>query len=573
MNERSLKDKLGAINGRDYGAYQSLKGEYRFAKGFELTVLRIPKDPYAPPHTGTYLVRVSRQDDQMVRFNIQTKIQQVAFCDYLARQFFKACEAVSKGRRGTGSSGIITINQPGQAILERNSVVIDDQTIEVRCFLGMPAKGRTVDAKTAEQMLLQELPQIVELALFQSNVNADELSRHIETAEEAEFLRAQLAPMGLVAFIADLSLLPRKSGTSDEPGPSDVVVPFLSPTSLKTNISLPSGEVVSGMGIPKGVTLIVGGGYHGKSTLLNALELGCYNHILGDGRERAVSLSSTVKVRAYSGRSVVKTDISPFIRNLPLQKDTSSFSTENASGSTSQAATLIEAMEAGAQVMLMDEDTCATNFMVRDSKMQRLVQKQDEPITAYIDNVKPLYLNKNISSIIVLGGVGDYFEVSDLVIQMNQYLPVDVTERAHEIARTATGKRDVEAGAGLFEVKKRFPLGNTVNPLSEYGKKRIYATEAHQLHFGATVVDLTDLEQLIELSQTKAIAYAFDYAKRYMDQTQSIRQIIDLVMEDIHTQGLDVLSDQVSGHFAAFRPFELALALNRLRGFDVVQAD
>jgi len=565
-----LKSKLESLDGKDYGGYQSLRGEYDFSS-YKLIIHQIPKDPYAPPHTGIYCVRVNRNDERIINIKMDSKVEEIAFRDFLTRRFYRASAEISKGRRGTGFSGAITINQPGQAILDRNCVVIDDEVIEVRCFLGLPASGRNINSKIAEEMLFEELPKIIETSLFEKNLNHEDLMLHIKTAEDTEYLRNKLDSLELVAFIADGSILPRKSGSSDQAMSRESAVPFMSPESLKIEIELPYAGLISGMGIPKGVTLIVGGGYHGKSTLLNALEFGCYSHIPGDGREQCVSLLETVKVRAYSGRSVVKTDISGFIRNLPFRKNTTGFSTENSSGSTSQAASIIEAIEVGAKVLLMDEDTCATNFMIRDFKMQQLVHKDDEPITTFIDKVKQLYTEKQISTILVLGGVGDYFDVSDHVIQMIKYEPIDVTLKAHEISGKSPVKRIAEEENNPFQTNERIPLPESINPCNEYGKKRIYAKEIHRLNFGENIIDLTDLEQLIELSQTKALGYALDYARKYMDQESSLKEVIDRVMKEIDTHGLDVLSDQISGHFAQFRPFELAFTLNRLRGFDVVQ--
>lgn len=570
LNEEILKRKLESLDGKDYGGYQSLRGEYDFS-GYKLIIRQIPKDPYAPPHTGIYCIRVNRNDERIINIKMDSKVEEIAFRDFLTRRFYRAGAEISKGRRGTGFSGAITINQPGQSILDRNCVVIDDEVIEVRCFLGLPASGRIINSKLAEEMLFKELPEIIESSLFKKNLNPGDLLQHIQTAEDSEYLRNKLDSFGLVAFIADNSILPRKSGSSDQAMSRDSAVPFASPESLRIEIELPYAGLVSGMGIPKGITLIAGGGYHGKSTLLNALEFGCYNHIPGDGREQCVSLPETVKIRAYSGRPVVKTDISQFIRNLPFRKNTTEFSTENSSGSTSQAASIIEAIGVGAKVLLMDEDTCATNFMIRDFKMQQLVYKDDEPITTFIDKVKQLYTEKQISTILVLGGVGDYFDVSDHVIQMIKYEPVDVTHKAHEISGKSPVKRVAEDESIPFHIKERIPIFKSINPCNEYGKKRIYAKEIHRLNFGENIIDLTDLEQLIELSQTKALGYALDYARKYMDQRSSIKEIIDQVMNDIDTNGLDVLSDRISGHFAEFRPFELAFTLNRLRGFDVIQ--
>jgi len=572
LHANILRQKLASITGQDYAAYQSLLGNYDFSL-FKLIIEQIPKDPYAPPHTGIYRIQVQRDDPRIINLKIDTKIKKIAFADFLARHFFEVSQSISKGPCGTGFSGIITINQPDQSILERNSVVITNQIIEVRCFLGLPASGRMIESKIAEQMLLSELPEIVNSSLLKRNIDLNSLSRHIEVAEDSEYLRNKLDSLGLIAFIANNSILPRESGTSDKPMSGASAIPFTAPDSLMEEINLPHAGWIKGMGIPKGVTLIVGGGYHGKSTLLNALEVGIYNHIPDDGREQCISIAQTVKIRAYSGRYVVKTDISPFIKNLPIQKDTTSFSTENASGSTSQAANIMEAIEVGTEVLLMDEDTSATNFMIRDIKMQQLVNKEDEPITTFIDKVKQLYLDKNISTVLVLGGVGDYFDVSDQVIQMINYVPCDVTLKAHKISNMFPAKRKVEDEAYPFHIRKRIPVSESIVPLNEHGKFSIYAKEVHRLNFGKHIIDLSDLEQLMELSQTKALGYALEYSKKYMDNKSTLREVVNRVIKDIEENGLDILSDKISGHFAWFRGLELAFTLNRFRDFNVIQQD
>jgi len=570
VTKDKLQKKITPLDGQDYGAYQSLIGTYDFEQ-FVLIIEQIPKDPYAPPHTGIYRVQFPLDTTVIEADMIDSRIGEIACRDFYARQFFCNSTKIAGKRRGPGYSGIITINEPGQAILERSSVVINENSLEIRCFVGLPASKRNIKAKLAIKMLFEELPEIVSLSLHRDHMNSDLLLSHIHTAIDAEFLRQKLPDMGLLAFIADGAILPRESGISDRTMDKDSVIPFKSPESLKIEIDLPYAGKTTGMGIPEGITLLAGGGYHGKSTLLQVIEMGVYNHIAGDGREQCVSLAETVKVRAYSGRHVVKTDISPFIRNLPFRKDTSAFTTENASGSTSQAANIIEAIEVGAKVILMDEDTCATNFMIRDMYMQKLVKKSDEPITSYIDKVRQLYLEKKISTILALGGVGDYFEVADLVIQMIKYHPQDVSSQAKDIIHNYPTKRIKEDVEYPIEPKVRIPVADSVDPMSEYNKWRLYTTEVNTLHFGRNKIDLTDLEQLIELSQTKAIGFSMLYARKYMDEKRTLKQVMDLVMADLEENGLDILSEKISGHFAQFRSFELAFTLNRMRSFNVNQ--
>jgi predicted ABC-class ATPase len=586
-----LKHKLEAIDRRDYGAYQALKGEYAFP-GFSLSVDQIPKDPYAPPHTGVYLVLLKNGFTSPAGRIFASNTSLIAFRDFLARAFYVASLPKAQNRRGTGYSGIITIAEPGQVILERNSVLADRDRIEARFFAGLPADGRRINARLCSVMLLQELPAIVEQALFAEHADLSALERHINTAEDCEHLRSALRELDLTAFIADNSILPRASGSSDLPLEREKAVPFKSPPSLAMETKLPHAGKIRGMGIPKGITLIAGGGYHGKSTLLKAVQSGIYNHIPGDGRELCAAHPAAVKIRAYSGRYVEKTDISPFISNLPLRKDTTRFSTENASGSTSQAAGITEAIEAGAKLLLMDEDTCATNFMIRDMKMRRLVPKEDEPITAFIDKVEDLYRQQGISSVLVLGGSGDYFGISHTVIQMKNYEPLDVTQKAHDIAGGyaqkirpesdgAAQKRQPANGADVQKqhtgddgrpptLKPRIPVKGCITPYNDYNKISVYATETNRIRFGRTVIDLTDCEQLVELSQTKAIAEALIYLARLADGKRSLTDIVNKVTVEIETHGLDVVSRRLTGQFAAFRGMELAFAINRSRDLKIV---
>lgn len=564
-----LKHKLESIHGRDYGAYQALKGEYDYSQ-FKLFIDQIPKDPYAPPHTGRYRVIVKNGFINQFNHIFNTKISEIAFRDFLARKFYDAALKKSKGRRGTGNSGIITIAKPGQAILERNSVIVNKEMIEVRFFIGLPANGRKINSPICQVMLFEEIPKIIALALFPENLDMRDLEQHIKTAEDAEYVRSRLASLNLVAFIADNSILPRKSGVSDQPLDINRVFPFKSPESLRVEIDLPHSGKTKGMGIPKGITLIVGGGYHGKSTLLNAIEMGIYNHIPNDGREKCISDFSTIKIRAYNGRYIEKVDISAFINNLPLQKNTTQFSTDNASGSTSQAASIMEAIEVGTNVILMDEDTCATNFMIRDQKMQKLVEKDDEPITTFIDKAESLYSNKGISTILVSGGIGDYFDVSNIIIQMKNYNPIDVTGKAYEISRSTSNKRVYEGKEHPISINERVPVKDCINPYNYYNKKSVYSTEINRIHFGKNIIDLTDLEQLIELSQTKAIAEAILHINKHFDGKIPLKEIIHKLMCDIEKNGLDVLNNRASGYFAEFRGLELAFAINRLRALKII---
>lgn len=566
-SNEDLKTLLHRIDGHGYKAYKQIKGEYAFST-FTLFIDHIQGDPFAAP--SRIRVRVNRTASGFQLSLSENKSRRIGLCDYLSRLFFQTSRHYSRGRRGTGKSGLITIDRPNQEILESTAIKMNDQAIEARFFMGLPAQGRRILGRDAAAMFLDELPQIVKHSLFFKACNPNLLNSHVEAVEDADNLRSRLTELNLIGFVANESLLPRASGIDPAPLDKDVAVHFQSPPSLQIEIILPNKGSICGMGIPKGVTLIVGGGYHGKSTLLNALELGIYNHIPGDGRELVVTLPDSIKIRAADGRSIEKTDISPFINNLPFEENTHSFSTQNASGSTSQAANISEALETGAKVLLLDEDTSATNFMIRDHRMQQLVLKDQEPITPFIDRVRQLYDQKKISTVLVMGGSGDYFSEAHQVIQMTNYRPEDVTNRAYQIAQAHPTGRIKEGGAQIDNIRVRIPQAQSLDPFR--GKRlKIAAPRLDEILFGSTLVDIRDVEQIVHPSQTRGIALAINYAIQYMDGRRTLKQVIDQVMHAIDTHSLDVLSPYITGDIARFRGLELAAAINRMRTVQMKQ--
>ncbi|MEG4330659.1 MULTISPECIES: ABC-ATPase domain-containing protein [unclassified Microcoleus] len=597
-NKESLQRHLLQLDNRGYKAYKDIQGSYEFSE-FTLIIDYVQGDPFASP--SKFRVIVPPNIAQIPREVFNSRSREIALRDYLTRQFDKAAHSISS-KRGTGKSGMIAVTRFGQEVLERTSAfIISSNTsdiedlggVELRFAVGLPAGGRSILGRQAAEMLCEDIPQIVSNSLKYSHLNAAECRRHVETVEDADWLRQQLAEKGLVAFVAEGSILPRRSGVDNRPLLNNAVA-FQSPPSLKVEFNCPNRGLISGMGIPAGITLIVGGGYHGKSTLLRAIELGVYNRIPGDGREFVVTNPAAVKIRAEDGRSVAGVDISPFINHLPQGRDTAQFYTENASGSTSQAANIIEALEVGRRkkegttriltrihgliyeedlvpVLLVDEDTAATNFMIRDRRMQELIAKDKEPITPFIDKVKQLYADCGVSTILVMGGSGDYFDVADTVISMDNFQAYNVTEKAKEIAKNYSISRAAEGGEIFGEITQRVPIPASLDPSRGRRDVRLKVRDVDELAFGTEDIDLGAVEQIVDSGQLRAIAAAMVYAKQqYMDGKRTLSEIIDLVMADIDAQGMDILSPFPEGDFAMFRRFELAAAINRLRSLSVV---
>jgi len=563
-SDDQLKNHLNRIEGRPYGFYKDIKGWYDFGV-FSLNIDYIQPDPFAPP--SQVAVRVSREEAKFPPELFNSPIRRIALEDCLTRHFYHQAQKVARGNRGTGHSGLLAIDRPSQEVLMRTAMLINDEWVEARFVVGLPARGRRISGRDAAEIFFKEIPELVRGALLYSNLDGDLLKRFVDLAEDADFIRAQLPGRGLVGFVGDGSILPRKSGIDDRPLPIEKSVVFQSPPELRVSFDCPRRGIVRGMGIPRGVTLIVGGGYHGKSTLLAALEKGAYNHIPGDGRELVVTIPESVKIRAEDGRFIEDVDISAFIRNLPFGKDTRSFSSPDASGSTSQAANIMEALEVGAKLLLVDEDTSATNFMIRDERMQLLVAKEKEPITPFIDKVKQLYDDLGVSTILVMGGSGDYFAVADTVIMMDEYLPRDQTGEARQIAESCSTGRSFEGGDHFGTVKARRPLPGGFDPRKgKHNQAKISAKSINIIAFGKHYIDLSQVEQLVDISQTRAIGDIINYAlTKYIDGERSLAEILDLVEADLDEKGMDVLSPYMKGNYARPRRYEIAAAINRLR--------
>ncbi|MDV4151661.1 ABC-ATPase domain-containing protein [Clostridium sp. AL.422] len=565
-NSIILKNELQRIDGKGYKAYKDLQGQYEF-KGYLLSIDHVQGDPFASPSRLRVIINKSKAKFPEELINEDYK--KVAVSDFLTRLFYLNINKYSEKIFGSGKSGLISISRCPQEILERTSIVINEDNIEARFYVGFPAKGRTVLAKELEKILYNVIPSIVENTLIYENINKSKIIDRVKLVQDQEYIRSELKNRGLISFIANGSILPRESGVSQKPLKS--AIPFKSPASLEVEMNLPNKGLIKGMGIKNGVTLIVGGGYHGKSTLLNALELGVYNHIEGDGREYVITDNSAVKVRAEDGRSIKNTDISLFIDNLPNGKDTIKFTTENASGSTSQAANIVEAIEANSKVLLIDEDTSATNFMIRDDLMQRLVSKEKEPITPFIEIVKPLYNQKDISTILVIGSSGDYFDVADTVIQMDNYEAKDVTREAKALMRGEINKRIEEKNIKVNINFNRKLQKGTIE--STYKGVKIKTMGLSNISINNENIDLRSVEQIVDNEQLNSIGYIMKWIEdNMMNQNLSLEEAVNKAYNEIKRNGL-ISIDNIkggSGSLALPRKQEIMASYNRFRKLRVM---
>lgn len=560
-DEKDLRRLLEDVDGAGYGAYKRLADTEWDFEDFTLVVERVQADPFAPPSRVKLDVPtdVAGLPDELW----STPPRRRALEDHLARLFAAELDG---GRKSSDFS----VDVRGQEVLERTTCDVDADGVLMRIGLDLPARGRKIKGRAAAKLACDVLPPAVASCLVWDAIDQDEAWRVVRTVEDATTLRGRLADLGLVGFVADGATLPRRSGIDDRPLDEPAVVPFSSPDSLRVTVDLPHRGQVTGMGVPEGVSLVVGGGFHGKSTLLRALERGVYDHLPDDGRELVVAREDAVKIRAEDGRRVERVDVSAFVGDLPTGTDTADFSSENASGSTSQAANIAEALEAGAGTLLVDEDTSATNLMIRDLRMQELVSSDREPLTPFVDLVTPLYRDHGVSTVVVVGGSGDYFDVADRVVAMDAFRPREVTEAARDIAARWSG-RQREATA-FPPTRHRVVDPASVDP-RRGGKVKTKGQGTGAVQFGSDTIDLSAVEQLVDPSQTTGIAQALIRLvhEGWFDGERSLAEALDLLDRRLAEEGMDVLRGGFPGDLARPRRFEIAAAVNRLRSVSVTR--
>lgn len=562
-----LRTRLRNIDRKGYPAYKELKGQYNFGD-YVLSIDHVQGDPFASP--SRLSVRVEKAKAGFPAGYYDTPAKRITLQDHLTRLFGRWVAGGSFQAKGSGKSGLLSVSRCGQQVLERTALRVKDGDIVLRFEAGFPANGRTINARELEKMLFDILPDCVRKSLYYVKIDKERLRQAICLCEDQQYIRQSLVERKLCAFIADGSVLPRESGVSEKPMRDAVA--FRSPESLRITLSLPNRGEVTGMGIPQGITLFVGGGYHGKSTILQALQNGVYNHIAGDGRELVITDATAFKLRAEDGRSVTGVDISPFIKNLPNKKDTTHFSTEDASGSTSQAANLMEALESGSSLILIDEDTSATNFMVRDSLMAQVITPGEEPITPFISRVRGMYEDLGVSSIIVAGSSGAFFHMADTIIQMKEYVPIDITLKAKEAARAYEGIHTGSSQDGMSHTsfpdfnQKRCPAPDMA--LRKEDRLKMKAMGTSEISIARENVELRYLEQLKDQEQSMALAYLLKYAQlKMMDGRKDLRRIGDALEEQLDKSGLESLFERgdVSSQLARPRKQEIMACINRYR--------
>ncbi len=561
---QELIDQVISLDGKGYKTYKNLQGKSFSFGPFQLTFEHVQGDPFAAP--SRLSIKIGLKTAGFSKTHYENPLRKLALEDHLLREVDRHVQKCRGKIKGSGRSGEVAVQSPGQKIIRRSGMQIKNDSLMLTLFAGLPGDGRRVLAKECVKLFSEILPPVWEESLLAKSLDMNQVQRALDTLEDYSALSQLLAQNHWASFVADGSLLPRASGVSDLPLKKGGVI-FSAPEELSAEVHLPHSGKVRGMPIPLGITLIVGGGFHGKSTLLKAMQDAVYPHVAGDGREYIATQPTAVKIRAEDGRSVQPINVSGFMDNLPLIASTKNFSTVSASGSTSQAVNILEAIEAGSSLLLMDEDTCATNFMIRDARMQALIASNQEPITPLVDRIGELHKDLGVSTLLVMGGSGDYFDSADQVIAMESFQPKLVTAKAKQIVQENPGSRKTETSQPLPKVPMRTRNLSTLD--FSRGKKTcvIQTQKLTALILGRTEIDVRYVEHLVEMGQLELCGWILKQLKdrQGKDPNVSNNEAIKNILEAIETGELESVTPFNNGLLALPRLQDVMAVLNRLR--------
>ena len=570
-----MKDKqeffelLGEIDGRDFAEYNRIIGDYDFAR-YILKVTRIPSEA---DDAGTlFVVRVPSGVAGFPPNLYTTAIRRTALEDLLVR---KVAEAIAR-TAAYDDQGIsrrrMFVATPGQKILPRSALVISEDFIEARLTVNLPARRGRILGEEARHVFFEELPAVVNAALVFCNLEETEVNQFVDLMEDADAIRQTLPTRGLVGFIGEGAFLIRQDN-SDKPD-YDRDVPFIVPDELLVDMDVPNKGRIRGLGIPTGITVVLGDAYSGRTELMKALAAGIYNHVPGDGREYVISMPDTVYVAAEDRRSVQRVDISAFVRQNPAGRDVRQYTTTHADPCAAQAAAVAEAMEVGARALIFDESDSNSGFLCQDSRLQGLATGTEPRLIPLSVCARQMVDDLGIS-IVVAGAssVSEFIPFADTVLRVDDYQVVDVTREAKQLAvQPSELKPDTQALARLVE-HSRWVVPSSLDPSSGRHDAVVGAESLTKLRFGNHVIDLTAVAQLADVNQTETIGLILYYAKnRYMDEGRPIRELLDLVDRDLSTEGLECLTRELRGDLARPRRYEIAAALNRLISLRISRA-
>jgi predicted ABC-class ATPase len=560
---------LSGIDGAEFSEYIKLAGDFDFSR-YVLKINQVPRE--GDGRSTLILVRVPQIIAGFPPSLFGTPVRRTALEDFLTRKISARIDALTRYDAEGISRRRMFIACPGQKILPRSSLVVTEEYIEARIYMDLPVQRGRITGDAAKEVFFDDLPAIVNSTLVYCNLDASEVGDFINLMEDADQVRQLLPTRGWVGFVTDGALLARAGGT-DLPD-YDQMVPLSVADDLAVSLDVPNAGTVRGFGVPNGVTVILGEVHSGRVDLIRALSTGIYNHIPGDGREMVITVPDAVYVAVEPGRSVQRVDISAFFPEYIGTKDVKQFSSSHAEPCAAQAASTVEALEAGARVLILDESDSAPEFLALDTRVAGLLPGAEKRATPLAMRARKIADELGVS--IVIGGsaaVAEFIPVADTVLRVDGFKVSDVTKEAKTVAiQTHSSKAKASDVSGMVE-KNRWVVPSSIDPSAGRFDACVDAKDTHSLTFGRSSINLRGIRQLADIYQTRTIGRILYYAKlRYMDEPRPIREILDLIDRDLSTEGLESLTRDLRGDLARPRRYEIAAALNRLDSLRINRA-
>ena len=574
-----MKDKkefytlLSELDGQPFAEYQQMVGDFDFARYvIKCAKIDLEGDDALTP---VFTIRIPQTVAEIPEYLFDSPVRRTAMEDLLLRKLSANIERIANYDHNGIARRHILVASPNQKILPRNALTLTKEYIEVRLEVALPVQNVIVDGEPtasvagelAQQIFFEDLPEVVGNSLLYCNIDTEEADRFVNNMEDTDRLRQHLGASGQVSFVADGALVTRVTG-EDEPD-YERLAPIEIDESLLEEVEVPHAGSVRGLGIPNGLTLILGESNSGRVDLMDAISQGIYNHIPGDGREQVVTVADAVNIRSEVGRSIQQVDISAFAIDLADGGNPASYTTKSAGSFTSQAASTVEALEAGARVLLFDEHSSSSTFLSSDTRVASLLGESSRNTLAA--RARQMVDELGIS-LIVAGSslVAEFIPIADKILKVENFKVVDITDEAKALDIVPSTVVDSSVNLASMLSRSRWVMPSSIDPSIGREDLVIEVDDADYLQFGRSIIELEAIKQIADADQARAIGYVLYYAKlRYMDEGYPIREILDLVDRDLSNEGLNALARDLRGDLARPRRYEVAAALNRLPAFRV----
>ena len=569
-DRKEFYNLLSEIDGKPFAEYERLLGDFDFAR-YVIKCMKI--DSARDAENPVFNIRIPQSIAELPGHLYDSPVRRTALEDYLTRNLCAVASRIARFNESGWARRNIIIAEPGQKILPRTSVIVTKEYIDARIRIAMPYKvyvsgERLIDAEMARKVFFEDLPEIVSSSIFCCNLDLAEVEDFVNGMEDADRIRQTLATLGLVSFVGEGSLLAREQDT-DLPD-YDHIAPFEVSEAAQTEIDVPNAGKIIGLGIPAGLTVVLGDAANGRKDFMSAIAAGVFNHIPGDGRETVITVSDAVQVATERGRSVQEVNITPFLAESEMGNP-ASYSTRSADSFVSQAAATIEALEVGARVLIVDENTSSSAFLTTDARVAGLLGST--PRTSLAQRARQMVDELGVS--IVIGGenlVAEYIPIADTILKVEDFQVTNITEEAKAL-NLAVPPEAPAVNLGPMLGRSRWIMPSSIDAAVGSKDVVIEAIDLNAIQFGRSVIELDSVPQIADESQTLTLGLLLYYAKlRYMQEGYPLREMLDMIDRDLSSEGLGTISRDLRGDLARPRRYELAAALNRLPTFRVSHA-